>query len=97
MTIDTAEKRRSISGIGGPPLIPGVTPNSSKDQEWRQQSGWSYSGIPSSTIIIVLGPYCVEAAEVFIAGMVSGEIFVATKVVGDVFIAGAEAGEGSCN
>ena len=41
--IDTAEKRRSISGI--PLLIPGVTPNVGKDQEWRQEAGWCYSGI----------------------------------------------------
>ena len=45
MAIDTAEKRKSISGIGIPCLIPGVTPNSGKDAEWRQESGWSYSGI----------------------------------------------------
>ncbi len=45
MAIDTAEKRKSISGVGGPPLIPGVTPNSDKDQEWRQEAGWGYSGI----------------------------------------------------
>ena len=44
MAIDSAEKRRSISGIQHF-LIPGVTPNASKDQEWRQESGWSYSGI----------------------------------------------------
>ncbi len=44
MAIDTAEKRKSISGInyiGGP----GVTPNSSQDQEWRQEVGYGYSGI----------------------------------------------------
>ncbi len=40
----TAEERKSVSGIWLP-LIPGVTPNVAKDQEWRQQSGWSYSGI----------------------------------------------------
>jgi len=42
MAIDDAEKRKSISGImlG----LPGVTPNSSKDSQWRQQSGWSYAG-----------------------------------------------------
>ena len=45
MAIDTAEKRKSASGVGGVPLIPGVTPNSLKDAEWRQQSAWSYSGI----------------------------------------------------
>ena len=45
MAIDTAEKRKSISGVGGVPLMPGVTPNSSQDAEWRQEAGWSYSGI----------------------------------------------------
>lgn len=46
MAIDTAEKRRSVSGVlgyfsGGP----GVTPNAAKDQEWRQEAGYGYSGI----------------------------------------------------
>ena len=44
MAIDTREKRASIAGItrlAGP----GVTPNASKDQEWRQEVGYSYSGI----------------------------------------------------
>lgn len=54
MAIDNAEKRRSISGIQG--LIPGVTPNASKDGEWRQQSGWSYSGI--SPIAVILQVSC---------------------------------------
>lgn len=45
MAIDTTEKRRAVSGIGGVPLIPGVTPNASKDVGWRQQAGWSYSGV----------------------------------------------------
>lgn len=45
MAIDTPEKRRSVSGIGFFILGPGVTPNASEDQEWRQQAGWSYSGI----------------------------------------------------
>ncbi len=43
MAIDTAEKRRSISGI--PRGIPGVTPNAAPGQTWRQESGYSYSGI----------------------------------------------------
>lgn len=46
MAIDTAEKRRSISGVSLP-LIPGVTPDALKDQEWRQSSGWGYTGIPA--------------------------------------------------
>lgn len=58
MAIDSAEKRRSAASAGIPWLIPGVTPNASKDAEWRQQSGWSYSGIPAAVpaipIILVL-------------------------------------------
>jgi hypothetical protein len=49
MAIDNAEKRKAISGVGGPPLIPGVTPNAGQDAEWRQQSGWSYSGIAADS------------------------------------------------
>lgn len=45
MAIDTAEKRRSISGVAFLPLIPGVTPNAAPDADWRQQVAWSYSGI----------------------------------------------------
>ncbi len=41
---DTAERRKSVSGIWIP-LIPGVTPNSGQDAEWRAEAGWSYSGI----------------------------------------------------
>jgi hypothetical protein len=44
MAIDNAEKRRSASGIRHP-FGPGVTPNASKDVEWRQQVALGYSGI----------------------------------------------------
>lgn len=44
MAIDTAEKRKSISGILMP-LVPGVTPNSLQDSEWRAEAGWNYCGI----------------------------------------------------
>lgn len=47
MAIDDREKRTSISGIMIP-LIAGVTPTAGKDQEWRQQVGWSYSGITAT-------------------------------------------------
>lgn len=45
MAIDTAEKRRGVAGLytGFYPVA--VTPNASKDIEWRQQAGWGYSGI----------------------------------------------------
>lgn len=44
----------------------GLTPNASKDQEWRQQSGWGYSGIladnPAPPVVgeSVRGPYLVN-------------------------------------
>ena len=47
MAIDSAEKRKSISGINY--FGPGVTPNSGQDQEWRQESGYSYSGIAAAS------------------------------------------------
>lgn len=43
--IDNAEKRRSAAGVPFLPLGVGVTPNVAKDEEWREQVGWSYSGI----------------------------------------------------
>lgn len=50
MAIDSAEKRKSISGMAI--LMPGITPNSLKDQEWRQESGWNYSGIAAGGLIL---------------------------------------------
>jgi hypothetical protein len=40
MAIDTAEKRRSISFVVI--VSPGVTPNSTKDTEWRREVGYAY-------------------------------------------------------
>ena len=48
MAINTAERRKSISGIHLN-VCPGVTPNSGKDAEWRQESGFSYSGIAAAS------------------------------------------------
>lgn len=56
MAIDTAEKRRSASGVPFLPLGPGVTPNATKDHEWRQQVGWGYSGI----VVAIPAPDCFE-------------------------------------
>ena len=51
MAIDTAEKRRNTVGLW-PPLHTGVTPNASKDQEWRQQTVWSYGGIAAGGAVV---------------------------------------------
>ena len=45
MAIDTAERRKSVAGIHGAWTGTGVTPNSGKDQEWRQEAGYGYPGI----------------------------------------------------
>lgn len=54
MAIDNAEKRKSASGIQTT-LISGVTNNSSKDAEWRQEAGWLYSGITILTQTVLTG------------------------------------------
>lgn len=48
MPINTAEKRRNASAVGHRIGGRGITPNASKDQEWRQQVGWGYGGIAAS-------------------------------------------------
>ena len=45
MAIDNAEKRKCVAGIPFWPMSPSVTPNASKDQEWRQEAGHGYCGI----------------------------------------------------
>lgn len=50
MAIDSAQKRRSAAGVPCHPLGPGVTPNALKDQGWRQQAGWGYSGIAAGAL-----------------------------------------------
>lgn len=44
MAIDDAEKRRSVVGVHYYMAI-GVTPNAAKDEQWRTQAGYSYSGL----------------------------------------------------
>lgn len=48
MAIDSAEKRKSVAGISAGCYPVAVTPNASKDREWRQQAGFGYSGITPS-------------------------------------------------
>lgn len=45
MPIDTAAKRRSISGIWTGFMPVSVTPDASKGATWRQDAGWGYQGI----------------------------------------------------
>ena len=52
MAIDSAEKRKSLSGVNY--FNPGVTPTAGKDQEWRQEAGYSYSGILAGAVAVIL-------------------------------------------
>lgn len=56
MAVNSAEKRRCISGII-PIFAPGVTPNTSKDSEWRQASGWGYIGIAAGSLTSYISHY----------------------------------------
>lgn len=74
MAINTAERRRSAAAVGVPIVGPGVTPNASKDAEWRQQAAWSYSGIAAS------GP--VEAFVYTLAATTDGTSAISVAVDG---------------
>lgn len=45
MAIDTAQKRKSAAAVGLVFTPPGVTPFALRDEEWRQEVAWGYSGI----------------------------------------------------
>ena len=51
MAIDTAAKRRSVAGLAFFVFGPGVTPDATPGLEWRQQSGWGYSGIAAGEAV----------------------------------------------
>ena len=44
MALYTAEKRASAVSLN-PGAPSSVTPNAIHDREWRQESGWGYSGV----------------------------------------------------
>lgn len=52
MSIDTAAKRKAISGVLVPFLLVGVTPDATHDEGWRQAAGWSYSGIAVAEVSV---------------------------------------------
>ena len=97
MAIDTTQKKMSLlnfgRGPGGPIVLPPA--DGSFNEADKLQFLHLYSGLAAAALI--LGPYCVEAGEVFVAGAVVGEVFMAGRDAGEVFVAGAEAGEVVCN
>ena len=55
MALNTAKKRQSASACSFYPSGPGVEPNASKDQAWRQAAGYGYSGNLVAGITITTG------------------------------------------
>jgi len=93
MAIDSAEKRKSAAGtsFGYAGLLPGVTPNSSKGQEWRQQAAWSYSGIFVEFITIV-GPMW-AAGQSYTPGFKQGDSYIPGFYIGQTYIPGFQEGQ----
>lgn len=94
MAVDTKAKRFSMLNFGSisTDLLP--APDGTIDQADRQHLLDLYGGILAAGAA-VLGPYCVLAAEVFVAGVIDkrAEVFVAGAGVGEAFSAGAVLGE----
>jgi len=92
MAIDTAEKRRSAAAVLFPTL-PGVTPNASKDQEWRQQAAWGYSGIlVDAPPLIILGGRWVTG-DSYSSGFIQGDSYHAAFRAGGSFLDGFRDGD----
>jgi len=49
VAIDSAAKRKAISGILSGIMLVGATPGA-VDVGWRQNAGWGYSGIEAATV-----------------------------------------------
>jgi hypothetical protein len=45
MAIDTAAKRRAVATLAFMVFAPGITPDATPDQFWRQTAGYGYGGI----------------------------------------------------
>ncbi len=95
MAIDTAEKRKAAGAIAGVPFIPGVTPNSSKDAEWRQEAGWGYPGVAAG--LLVTGPGCWAAGQVYLPEFKAGQIYQPGFKAGQTYTPGFVAGQRDCD
>jgi hypothetical protein len=86
MAIDTAAKRKSVSGILTALTIVGVTADATPGPEWRQTAGWGYEGISTSPPP-AFAPTLMGAADVYgipaIAADVYGIPWIPVDVYGD--------------
>ncbi len=84
MAIDSAEKRKAVAGIPGLPFL-GVTPNSAKDVEWRQEVAWGYPGIAPG-LPDVVPDYVFLFDGAFVPTAMSAEMFTATEMDSETFV-----------
>lgn len=54
MAIDSAPKRKSLVTISFYPCGPGVSPDATPDQAWRQAAGYGYVGILAGAQVATL-------------------------------------------
>lgn len=89
MAIDTRNKRASAIRHRYPLPDGAIT-----IADRRQRAGF-YSGL-ASVAVVIAGPYCVKAAEVFVPGMANGEAYRPGSVASEVFTPGMVVGQSCC-
>ena len=83
MAIDTAAKRRSVSGILTGLTIVGVTMDATPGVEWRQSAGWGYEGIAST--VAAFTPGLIGVADVYGIPPVLADVYGVPKIAQDIY------------
>lgn len=84
MAIDSALKRKSISGILVPFFVVGVAMDATKPAVWRQAAGWSYAGIAASSVAALAGVSVDIRGRVDSTATVDGSVESTVKIRGRV-------------
>lgn len=83
MAIDTAAKRRSVSGILTGLAIVGVTMDATPDVAWRQSAGWGYQGI--EVVSSTFAPTLIGPADVYQIGLPAADVYGIPATLADVY------------
>lgn len=84
MAIDTAAKRRSVSGILTGLVLVGVTPDALAPLEWRQSAGWGYEGIAAAAPP-AFAPTLIGLADVYQIGLPAADVYGIPATLSDVY------------
>ena len=79
MAIDTALKRKAAAAVALVFFAPGVTPDATKPQAWRQSAAWGYPGIAAGAVDTDLG---LVLAAIRTRPSIHGQIATATALHG---------------